>query len=691
MALVGKPGTEDIYEIPDTEVEKARGKGYRQYFDVTKDDKNTFTVAEDELEKAKAKGYRLFGQPQAPAAKTTEEPSWLSRAAESAVETVKGAPAGLYQLGKEVVTQPAEAIPAALTGAAKTLGVGAVGGALRGGYEAGKALLTGEEVQPAFKRGYEAEVSGLEERAKRAKEVSPAAYAAGPYAATAAITGGASLPATLAAETATGAAQQLAETGKINTAELAGQAVAGGALMGAPSAAKTGLKGAQEAISAVPSALKKAAVESVPEPLRPAAREMAESPEAMQQYGTAEYELKKPGGLEEQWGEQKGLINDAIEELKKTQSEQAANALSEAANKGLERQKQKSTKLYELAYDSMNDQLDVSKSEAAKVSSMYADLDARTKDFSPKTNRVLERIITDQADQASIGGYTTGKELKNLVDLDQTLNSDISSLYRSTQVPGAAIPEIRRSINQLEGLKQEVSQRINSKELNLPKEVADQYKLAKDAYKNYATAKNDLETAKVLVKQKIGGMKKTEATAGQAYKALAPKIEDYTKTSDIINALEKLPGGQEGTPAMTSERFTELKQQAAAKVTPEQVMTPEQKTLRQRVLEKSAQASEYAELAKPRQEFIPGKIGLIQKAVEKVPVVNQLMGGSPVARISRAQAVEQAFKVPGLSFAVKVLENVNKPITSAIIRSLARQHNVDPAELENVLAEQPPP
>lgn len=691
MALVGKPGTEDIYEIPDTEVEKARGKGYKQYFDVTKDDKTTFTVGEDELEKAKAKGYRLFGQAQPAPAKPAEEPSWISRAAESAVETAKAIPSGLYQLGKEVITQPAEAIPAALTGAAKTAGLGAVTGALRGGYEAGKAALTGEEIQPAFKRGYEAEVSGLEERAKRAKEVSPAAYAAGPYAATAALTGGAGLPATIAAETATGAAQQLAEKGKIDTAELAGQAVAGTAAMGVPTATRAGLKAAERVAEAVPSAMKKAAIESAPEVLRPAAERMAESPAALEEARMAEYELKRPGGLEEQWAEQKSAINEGIEELKKSQSEQAANTLSEAVNKGLERQKQKATNLYKLTFESMNDPLDIGKSESAKISNMYSDLDATTKDFSPRTSRVLEQMVLDQADQASIGGYTTGKELKNLIDLDQTLNSDIASLYRSMQVPGAPLTEIRKAMNQLEGLKQEVSQRVNSRELNIPEDISKQYKLAKEAYRDYATAKNDLESAKVLVKQKIGGIRKAEATAGQAYKTLTPKIEDYTKTSNIINALEKLPGEQAGTPAMTSEQFAQLKEQAAAKVTPEQVMTPEQKTLRQRVLEKSTQAAEYGELSKPRQEFVPGKIGFVQKAVEKVPVLNQLVGGSPVARISRAQAVEQAFKVPGLSFAVKVLENANKPITSAMIRSLARQHNVDPAELENVLAQPPTP
>lgn len=690
-AIWSKDG-ESFFETDDTPEyqEQAKSKNYTRYYDITKDDTNVYRVTADRLEEAKGKGYKIFGQP-AIEQKPAEEPSWISRAAESAVEGIKESVPSLYRLGKEVVTQPAEALQAATTGAAKTFGLGAAAGALRGGYEAGKALLTGEEVEPAYKRGYEAEVSGLEERAKRAKEVSPTAYSVGPYAATAAAaaaTGGASLPVMVALETATGAAQQYAEKGEIDTAELAGQTVAGGALMGVPTAAKAGLKGITEAI---PTRMKQAAVKSVPETLRPAAERMAESPQTLEQYRTAEYEVKRPGGLEEQWAEQKSLIDEGIEQLKKSQSEQAANTLSEAINKGLERQKQKATKLYELAYDSMNDFLDISKSEAAKVSNLYQDLEQTTRDFSPRTGRVLEQMVLDQADQASTGGYTTGKEFKNLIELDQTLNSDISSLYRATQVPGAPLTEIKRALSQLESLKQEVSQRINNRELNIPVESAKQYKLAKDTYKNYADVKNNLESAKVLVKQKIGGIRKAEATAGQAYKTLTPKIEDYTKTSNIINALEKLPGEQPGTPAMTSEQFIQLKEQAAARVTPEQVMTPEQKTLRQRVLEKSTQAAEYAELSKPRQEFTPGRIGLVQKALEKVPVVKEFVGGSPVTRISRAQAVERAFKVPGLSFAVKVLENANKPITSAMIRSLARQHNIDPAELENVLAEQQTP
>lgn len=242
MALVGKPGVEDIYEIPDNELDQARQKGYKQYFDVTKDDKNKFTIAEDELEQAKSKGYRIFGQPAIEKPTTPlqpkEEPSWLGRAAESAVEAVKGAPAGLYQLGKEVVTQPAEATLAAVRGAGKTFGIQKVGGVLAGTVEAGKALVSGEEVGPAYERGRKEEEERFLEAAEQSKQASPAAYAAGPYAATAAVTGPAGLVPTLAAETVTGAAQQLAEEGKLDTAELAGQTVAGGTALGVPAALK---------------------------------------------------------------------------------------------------------------------------------------------------------------------------------------------------------------------------------------------------------------------------------------------------------------------------------------------------------------------------------------------------------------------------------------------------------------------
>lgn len=224
-AIFSKDGVE-FTETPDSPefVEAAKAKGYKRYYDVTKDDKEVTTVPEELLETSKSKGYRLFGQPK-------EEPSWLKRTAESAVETVKGAPAGLYQFGKEVLTQPAEAALAAGQGLAKTTGLYTVPAAAAGVYEAGKAALKGEELIPALKRGYEEEKGAFMESAEASKQISPAAYGAGPYLGAAAMSAGAGLPAMLAAETATGAAQQLAEKGEIDTAELAGQTI-GGAVVG---------------------------------------------------------------------------------------------------------------------------------------------------------------------------------------------------------------------------------------------------------------------------------------------------------------------------------------------------------------------------------------------------------------------------------------------------------------------------
>lgn len=237
-AIFSKDGVE-FTETPDSPefVEAAKAKGYKRYYDVTKDDKEVTTVPEELLETSKSKGYRLFGQPK-------EEPSWLGRAAESAVETVKGAPAGLYQLGKEVVTQPGEATMAAIRGTGMTFGLQKPAGVLAGVVEAGKALVSGEEVGSAYERGRQAEEERATKAAEESKRISPAAYGAGPYVAATVgtlATGGGALP-LLATETATGAAQQLAETGKIDTAELAGQTI-GGAVVGkiaesAPTVAK---------------------------------------------------------------------------------------------------------------------------------------------------------------------------------------------------------------------------------------------------------------------------------------------------------------------------------------------------------------------------------------------------------------------------------------------------------------------
>jgi hypothetical protein len=159
---------------------------------------------------------------------------WAKRAGTAAVETAKGIPSGLYQLGKEVITQPAEAASAALTSVGKTTGLYKPASWVVGGLpETAKALVSGKDVGQAFERGSEEAAKQYLGESERLKQTSPAVYGAAPYIATgmaAAATGGASLPIMTALELGTGAAQQLAETGKIDTAELAGQTAVGAAV-----------------------------------------------------------------------------------------------------------------------------------------------------------------------------------------------------------------------------------------------------------------------------------------------------------------------------------------------------------------------------------------------------------------------------------------------------------------------------
>jgi hypothetical protein len=251
-AIWSKDGVE-FKETPDTPEfsETAKTKGYKRYYDITKDDKDIKTVPEDMLETAKTKGYKIFGQPaieaqkEAPAPapmpkpKPKAEPSWLSRTAESAVESVKAIPSGVAQLGKEVITQPAEAIGAGIRGVGKTFGIQKVGGAAAGLVGGGKALLSGEEFGPAYERSRQFEEERFLSEAEKSQKDSPAAYGAAPYIVAGAATAGAGVPALVAGEVATGAAQQLAEKGEIDTAELAGQTVAGGTALGVPAALKT--------------------------------------------------------------------------------------------------------------------------------------------------------------------------------------------------------------------------------------------------------------------------------------------------------------------------------------------------------------------------------------------------------------------------------------------------------------------
>lgn len=505
-----------------------------------------------------------------------------------------------------------------------------------------------------------------------------------------------------------------------------GQDTKEGALLGAlGSVGGQALRAGSEAISKVgqlPQSMKQAAIESAPEALRPAAARMAESPAALEQSRMAKYELEKPGGLEEQFKRtqaveeakfkqseseyraalseedktQKELLKETINAVKTSRSEDAANKLSQAVDRGIKLQRQKADAKYDIAFKQMVDQVDPAKSQISKVVDGFSQMDELTRGYAPDTADTLGRVSRTMAEDATIGAHTTGKEFKGLIDIDQSLSADIRSLEKLQQREFSS--NRQDALARLKGIKQELGNRIQDKELGLPKEAIGQYNQAKAHYAEFANLRDDLLDAQLLVSKKVSGKRVIKPTAAAAQKFLEPKIEDYTKTADVQQLLSRLPSDVEGAPAMTPQQFEQLKQQATTMPAgllpertrptmpvPERAISPEEAALAGQVETKRGMATEYEELARPpetpRQDWIPGKIGIVQKAV----------GTTPVAKISRAQAVEQAFKNPGLSFAVKVLEGQKKVFTQPLVQMLARQYQVDPMELQKALAEQQTP
>lgn len=601
------------------------------------------------------------------------------------------------------------------------------------------------------------------ERAKpytEAKEKYPAQFGIGEFAGTAA----ASLPLSAgAAGLGKAAAQAVPETMPIARGltkvgvEAAGEAGIGasisagqgqdlgeGALLGAlGSVGGQALRAGSEAVSKVgrlPQTMKQAAIESAPETLRPAATRMAESPAALEESRMAKYELEKPGGLEEQLKRtqaaeeskfaqataeieasnkqktadyeaalseedkaQRDLLKQTIDAVKTSRSEDAANKLSQAVDRGLKLQKKKAESKYDIAFDQMIDQVDPSKSQVGRIATGFGQMDELTRGYSPDTAETLNRVSQSMSEYASTGAYTSGKEFKALVDIDQSLSADIRSLEKLQQREFSS--NRQDALARLRGIKQELGSRIQDKELGLPKEAINQYNEAKAHYAEFAKLRDDLLDAQLLVSKKVSGKRVIKPTAAAAKRFLEPNVEDYVKTAEVQQALGRLPSDIEGAPAISPEQFMQLKQQATtmpAGLLPERTrptmpapelqpvptqraISPEEAALAGTVETKRGMAEEYAELARPsteaRSDFVPGKIGLVQK----------VMGISPVSKISRAQAVEQAFKNPGLSFAVKVLEGQKKVFTQPLVQMLARQYQVDPMELQKALAEQQTP
>jgi len=533
------------------------------------------------------------------------------------------------------------------------------------------------------------------------------------------------------------------------TAAAQGQDKTEGALLGAAGSLGGQLiqKGAKAVgdLTKIPSRMKERAIKSAPEALRPAAAEMAESPKAFEQYQTAEYKLKKPGGLQEQLKTkqtaeeakfnqlqqdiettnkqktadyqaalseedkaQKELLEQSIAAVKRSRTEDAANKLSQTIDRGLKIQNQKAAAKYEIAYNKMLDQVDPAKSQINVMSNRFNQMDQLTRGTAPETAEVLadtSRLL--QADTAT-GAHTTGKELKYLVKVDQSLSADIRNLranLKKLQQSGQSSPNMQEALARLNGIKQEFNSAIQSGELGIPKEAIDQYNQAKAHYAEFSKLRDDLLESRLLAEIKVKGAKVIKPTAERAAKILAPEIEDYAKTADVMQTVGRLPSEVEGVPAMSPEQFMQLKQQATTmpagllpertrpamptpqlqEVPTQRVISPEEAALQGQVDVQRGKAAAFEELARPgdvsRSDRVPGKIGLVQKAV----------GATPAAKISRAQTVERMFQNPGLSFAVRVLEGQRKAFTLPMVQMLARQYQVDPMELQKALAEQQSP
>lgn len=527
------------------------------------------------------------------------------------------------------------------------------------------------------------------------------------------------------------------------TAAVQGQDVTQGALIGgAGSLGGQLLRSASEIASQAPKAqtqftqaLRESAVESAPEQLKPAAQRFAKSPEALEEASMARYELTKTGGLEDQLSAKKvaeeakfkqlqegieeankaktvefqaalseedkaqqELLKQSIAAVKRSRSTDAANKMSEAIDRGLKIQQQKAKAKYDIVFKDMVDQVPIEKSQAQRIIQGFSQLEPSNAIYSPETVNTLARIQSQIGTEVP-GGWTSGKEFQSLIDIDQSLNADLRRLIANQTRQGST--EQANAINKLSVIKQELQNSIQSKELGLPKEAIDQYNQAKAHYAEFADMRDELRKAKLVVEQKIDKKRTMTSTAEAAQKFLEPKVEDYAKTARVQQILGRLPSDVEDVPAMTAEQFMRLKQQATtmpAGLLPERtrpaiqppelqpiptqrVMTPEEIALEGQVLGKRTQAEEFEGLSKmPVTQAPPKDWGVFQPVANLNPLT-----GTPIQKLSRANTIDKVFQKPGLTFAIRVLEGQKKAFTLPLIQNLARQYQVDPGELQQVL------
>ena len=405
---------------------------------------------------------------------------------------------------------------------------------------------------------------------------------------------------------------------------------------------------------------------------------------------------------------QKQMVRQTIEEVKNARSAEAANKLAESVNRGLNAQKQKAVAKYDIAFNQMIDQVQPKSSQILKMRKTFKRVDPELNLYAVETNKSLRNSMKNLKQDALTGAWTQGKEFKSMVEMDQAISADLRRLKKLQNRESS--PNVQRAIDQLETVKMQLDSRLNSAELGLEGDVLDQYNEAKAHYADFAKMRDELFEAKLLApKRSISGVKKYKATAESASKFLQPKVEDTERTARVQDVMQRLPGDVEDSSALTPAQFAQLRQQATGPVPPllpertrpemprpaleqfpiKRAITPQEQALEREIATVRGEIESLRSQTPGLEAQIEQKRPMAEAYKSLRPLEQERTGlskltavrpQSALEKIERAQFIEQ--NVPNLARSVQLILRTAAPITENTIRNLAKQHQVDPADVQ---------